>query len=434
MRVLFSIFLLTYFGALNFFFSGSIEDYGEAKAQGLVVINLLQLGAGVVALGLVLASPSARASLKRSWPLLAICALATLSAAWSPDPAKTVRTALALVIMTLLATALVDRLGPHAAVRCLITSMTVACLLSIMVVIIWPTTSVHQATDSFQSVHAGLWRGVLAHKVSLGIFSGLLIGLALTAHASYASLPLRLLALASGLTCLIGSGSATGIVTASVYIFISLAAKSIVKRPPSKRQGLSVILAVCLIVLGYFFFTGQLDRWAVLLGRSPDLTGRATYWPHIIDFVKSYAPTLGFGYGAGYRFIGPLLEARAGTRLTEAHNGLIELLVAFGYLGASFVCLMIALFLRRAVRLIAAAPRELAPIAIVPLVALSANILTSYAESIVLMPAGIWTMAFMIAVAVLSRLEVDAGRRVERSAPVSSAPTGPFVLPHDRAA
>ncbi len=38
MRVLFSIFLLTYFGALNFFFSGSIEDYGEAKAQGLVEV------------------------------------------------------------------------------------------------------------------------------------------------------------------------------------------------------------------------------------------------------------------------------------------------------------------------------------------------------------------------------------------------------------
>jgi O-antigen ligase len=428
MNALFILFLLTFFGAINYFFVGDLENYGAAQAQGLLIVNLLQLGAGALAIATIFSSATAKATLRRSAPLLGICALAIASALWSPDPYMTVRKAMALTTMALMAMAIVDRVGVHQAIRCLIASMTIACVLSIVAVIVSPSTAVHQATDSFQSVHAGLWRGVLAHKVSLGIFSGLLIALAITADTRHAPLPLRLVAGVSGLTCLIGSGSASGLVTTAVYVGIHLCAKWIAGRKPERRGALSFAFAGLLVLLGYFFFSGDLDRWAVLVGRQPDLTGRATYWPHVIEFVRSYAPTVGFGYGAGYRFIGPLLESIAGTRLTEAHNGLLEMLVAFGYLGTTVVSCLVVLLLWRALKLVRTAPRDLASVSVFPLTAMATNILTSYAESIILMPAGVWTIVFMFSIAILCRLEEPAQTKATERPTARPRIASPFAV------
>jgi O-antigen ligase len=371
----------------------------------LPFINALQLAAGLFAIATIASSPDAKAIFRRSAPVLAICGLAALSALWSPDPVLTLRKSMALVFIAGLGLATVARLGPQEAVRCLLATMTIVCLMSIALAIFSPTLAVHQETDAFQSVHAGLWRGVLAHKVSLGIFAGLLIGMAVCAHRSYASMPLRLLAILAGAVCLVGSGSATGIVTAAIYIGVHTAGRVIVSKAEDRRRGLTLMLVGGLLVFGYILFSGLLDKFAVLLGRSPTLTGRSDYWRHIIDFIHSAAPTLGFSYAAGYKAIAPILDARAGSMLTEAHNGYLETLVAFGYLGTPFIAAMLAITFWRSVQLLRSASADIAPIAVFPITIIATNLLTSYAESIVLMPGGIWTVAFMLAVGVLSSLE-----------------------------
>ncbi len=405
MKVVCTLFLLTFIGALNFLFVDLSGNYAEVKAGGLPFINALQLAAGLFAFGTLASSPEAKAIFRRSAPVLAACGLAVVSALWSPDPVLTIRKAMSLFFIAGLGMAVVARLGPHEALRCLLGTMTLVCLMSIAAAIISPTLAVHQETDAFQSVHAGLWRGVLAHKVSLGIFAGLLIGLAVCAHKSYASIPLRLLAILTGATCLVGSGSATGIVTAAIYIGVHTAGRVIVCKPEDRRRGLTLMLVAGLLVFGYILFSGLLDKFAVLLGRSPTLTGRSDYWRHIIAFIHSAAPTLGFSYAAGYKAIAPILDARAGSMLTEAHNGYLETLVAFGYLGTPFIAAMLGITFWRSIKLVRSAPAEIAPVAVFPIAIIATNLLTSYAESIVLMPGGIWTVAFMLGVGVLSSLE-----------------------------
>ena len=424
MKVVCTLFLLTFIGALNFLFVDTSSNYAEVKANGLPFINALQLAAGLFAIATLVSSSEAKAACRRSAPVLAICGLAVMSALWSPDPMLTIRKSMSLVFIAGLGIAIVVRLGPQEALRCFIGTMTLVCLMSIAAAIISPTLAVHQETDAFQSVHAGLWRGVLAHKVSLGIFSGLLIGVAVCAHRSYASIPLRLLAILTGLICLIGSGSATGIVTAAIYVGVHSAARVIVSKPEERRRGLTLMLVAALLVFGYILFSGVLDKFAVLLGRSPTLTGRSDYWQHIVPFLHSSAPTLGFSYGAGYKAIAPLLDARAGTKLTEAHNGYLETLVAFGHLGTSFAGAMLALIVWRSIKLLRSAPAEIAPIAVFPIAIIATNLLTSYAESIVLMPGGVWTVAFMLGVGVLSSLETR--RSIEETRDVR--PIG-FALP-----
>jgi len=378
--------LIVYFGAM-----GTIW-FQVAGPQMLIC--------GAFSVSLILSDDHSMKLAKRCWPLWLMAGIAMFSSLWSVSPSYTFRQALQLLFAIALGIALVGRLGAVNAIKLFIQALCWACLLSAIWALAWPFIGVHQSTDNYQSVHAGLWRGVLAHKVTLGTTAGMTLGLLIAYGWKVFSNPLTYIgAVIISIVCLLGSGSATGIVVTIVLVGTSYTARLLAQWPNSLSRKAVRILAVLMIGLIAIMFSGLGNQFAALLGKSADLTGRADYWPYVIEVVNNGSFLIGYGYIAGFRSLTPLLNDLSGNLLTEAHNGALDMLVAFGYIGATVILLLyFALFLQ-SLRLITLAPPEVAKLAMLPYSVIATTITISYAESVMLTNIGIWTVLLSLAVA-----------------------------------
>ncbi len=386
---------------------------------------------GALSIGLIATSSHAKALASRCWPLFAMCAIAMLSALWSVDPSVSIRRSLQLIFACSLGVALVGRLGSVEAVRSIIRAMSFACALSVLWVVLYPTWAIHQATDSAQTVHAGLWRGIFSHKVNYSMFAGLTLGLllfygrrAFKRNVSY------VVALASALAGLIGSGSATGAVVALTFALLLHVSFINASRSHELRRklvrGLVAFLSLWIILMT----SGALNQLAALFGRSTDLTGRSTYWPFVMSFLHEGSIFVGYGYAAGFRYVGRLIADRAQLALGEAHNGYIEMLVAFGYLGGVTVIALHILLFWQAVRLLHELPARTARIGVLPLATMTILLMTGYIESVILAPAGIFAVLLPIIVAIRAQISMqilENRRRWSSSGSESSAAVGQTI-------
>lgn len=364
----------------------------------LSIPPIVAMGAtGIIAISFIVSSPRATAIAKQCWPLYAMCAIAFLSALWSVDPSVTVRRSFQLLFSCLLGVAMVGRLGSGEAIKVAVRSMVVVCVLSVIWVVLFPDIAVHQSTDAWQSVHAGLWRGVLSHKVDLGIFAGLTLALVMFYGPKGTGDPATFVigAVAAG-ACLLGSGSATGIVVAGVLFITMRLAAANAKQPLKIRKKLLRSLVLALAAWTGLTVSGLFDQMASMVGRSGDLTGRATYWPYVMDFLNSGNWVVGYGYGAGFRYVARLIQDEAELALGEAHNGYIEMLVAFGYVFGSIVIALHIYMFWQSARLQLVTPSRAAKVAAFPLGVMTVMLITSYIESILLAPAGVFAVLMPI--------------------------------------
>jgi O-antigen ligase len=267
---------------------------------------------------------------RRCRPALYLVAVALLSSFWSFDPASTFRGSYVLLTTTLFALAMASRLSPTACIQTIVQALVLICVLSIVWVFLFPQDAVHQATDRIQFQHAGLWRGVMSHKQGLGVISGLATGFLLFYGSTVFSSPIiTLAALASGLACLFGSGSVTGLITAMLLSAMLYITYWIALSPPQARKGgLAVLVGTIAVAYGGFHF-GLLDFVMPLFGKSTDLTGRAGEWPWVVTNINSNGALLGGGFSSGWEaFWAPTISI---------DNGYIEMLGSFGYIGAALV-------------------------------------------------------------------------------------------------
>jgi O-antigen ligase len=107
----------------------------------------------------------------------------------------------------------------------------------------------------------------------------------------------------------------------------------------SKRQVAAIQIIVMFGLLIVFATAmGAMNWLGVLFDKSTDLTGRADMWP-VMSAVASSNPVgriIGYGYVAGMKaFIAPTVGPFVGGTPSDAHNGYLEVLIAFGYLGAA---------------------------------------------------------------------------------------------------
>ena len=305
---------------------------------------------------------------------------------------------------TLLGIAIVGRLGCVEGVRLLIRSMSLICVLSVIWALALPEIGVHQATDKVQGVHDGLWRGVFSHKITLGTTAGLTFGLLLFFGRRSFSNPFSYLAaLVASAACVVFSGSATGLVTTVTIIVLLFASHHVAVQGELVRGPLIRIAAVSFILIAILMFSGLLDRLVTLFGRSSDMTGRAYYWPHIIAFVNQGNALLGYGYSQ-FDHIGDAIAYAAGMKLGEAHNGLLEMLVAFGYLGVSIVVAVYTRLLWSSAQHLRRVTPFGAKLCAFPFAFIVVLIVSSYAESIILGYRGVWTVLLAVAVSLSARM------------------------------
>jgi hypothetical protein len=132
--------------------------------------------------------------------------------------------------------------------------------------------------------------------------------------------------------------------------------------------------AIAVVAVGLGFKSGILDYVIVqVLGKSTDLTGRADFWPIILqNFHSSGSSFLGGGFGA---------NIAADMSEWSVDNGYLDKFLEFGYLSSPIVFVAYAAILLGSIRLVLNTPTELARANIFPFAIWSVILIVNISES-----------------------------------------------------
>lgn len=378
---------------------GTETNQVELAAASSMLSQIVLAGFYLVAAVLFINSGRAGEIFKRTWPVLLLPALAIVSVLWSPDPYLTFRRSAAFLGTVLFGLSLASRFTMAGAVTLIIRALSLSMLLSLLLVIALPSQGVHQLTDAaaFQPEHAGLWRGIFAHKNILGGLSGLTAAL-LMAYGRIAFSPIvRYCALALSIVCLVGAHSGDGFAIA-VFLTIMLLLLLLLERlAPHLRLVAATFLLVLFILLAGFWD----EIFKVLLsalGKSSDLSGRTVFWSYLLEFLNENLPLYGYGYFAGFSLtVAPTISDLSGHQFDtfgSAHNGYLEALVAFGYIGLIIMCGVLILLAWRAIRLAIFEDRFHTGLNGLPLSIIGLLVGYNMVESVLLSPNTVWVILF----------------------------------------
>lgn len=273
----------------------------------------------------------------RSWPLLALCALALLSAFWAPDAGLTLRRGAALSLGYLAAMTLVVRFSPLDAQKFVIRTLGACILASLAFVFLLPEYGIHQITDGFQSVHAGSWRGIFNHRTLLGRLSALCFAITLWFGGdAYERPALRWAIVFASLLCVVMSRSGGAIISVVILSasppLIRAATSSLAR---AKVALLTLIAGGALIAV---FGPSLINIILEALGKSSNLTGRVPLWNAIL-ITANDRPILGYGYSSGF-LIGVMPRVANALRtafIPNAQSAYIDIYVSLGLVGLSIL-------------------------------------------------------------------------------------------------
>jgi len=343
------------------------------------------------------------------WPILVMPILALASATWSDDPELTLRRAFALVGTVFFGLSFASVFNFRQCVSIVTGILPIAMLLSIVWVLLFPETGVH-LTD----VHVGLWRGIFAHRNTLGGQWGSITFALLSVYGHYAfkSWALRIVAIIVTLICLVGANSGTGYVLAAVIPLFAFSMSFIAAQPKGSR--LFLISVTLIIVLFLYLFADEISAlvlWSI--GKYPDFTGRTAIWHNVTQLVESHW-LFGRGYFVGYVTIDKMIKAFTGSAFGgfgSAHNGYLEILVYFGYFGLT-ICLMVLAWLTyRGLLLILQGASDNAILNTFPVSVVAFALVYNTVESQLMAPNSLVTLLLAIVAGMIARLgEADSYR------------------------
>jgi len=318
-----------------------VLETGAGSPMSQVILGAFYL----ISAMLLLANRHARQLLLFAWPILLLPGLAIASAMWSPDPMLTLRRAIAFLGTILFGLSFGSAYRFHDALKLIVISLAVVMGLSIVLAFADPVRAIHQPDDAIQAVHAGSWRGIFAHRNTLGFWAGssiVIIGL-----AGFQTIRRRWLwaaALVAAAVCVVATGSSAGLTIVVMGATYFLMLNSTLKQP-ERLRGALLLFWVLIVLLGILCFEDIARFGLQLLGRDSNLTGRTDLWANLIDLVSSSDKPLGFGY-----FVGTMLLTRRLSSATQqvanvnAHNGFVEAYIYFGWLGVA-VAIAVVLWL-----------------------------------------------------------------------------------------
>jgi hypothetical protein len=186
----------------------------------------------------------------------------------------------------------------------------------------------------------------------------------------------------------------TGVVGAALLLTLLVLFQSILR---ASKAGTRTSIKIALIVIMVFMalvWSGALNNLSLLLERSPDLTGRAELWPEVATVVRSNAigMFIGYGYVAGMQaLVGPSIAGIIGFTPSDCHNGYLEMVVAFGYVGSLLPLLVHAWIYRGSKELLLTFPRTAAKLGVLPMSLLMTGAFLNYSESEVMVLGSIFT-------------------------------------------
>ena len=349
-RVLFTVFTILNFPAFTIQLA---MDMNTGHWTGSPILRATTISSELFVLAVILSSRGMVSFVLKCWPILVLVSMAVISATWSLNLSATIHESNTYLTTVLLGLAMVGALPQFQCIRTAVRAMVLGCVLSVVWVLVFPAVGIHQLTDPYQSVHAGLWRGIFSHKQGLGYFAGLTTGLLLFYRTTIFPMPLLAVSLACSLACLIGTQSATGVVVTAITPALLYFCNAVMRRPPPARRSIFFLFVMGCVAIAAAYELGLMDFMIVhILGKSTDLTGRADAWPIILENFKIYGfSSLGGGFGANL-----------GSYLSEwsVDNGYIDKFIEFGYLFSPIIFVTFVAILWLGARLILTAPSETA--------------------------------------------------------------------------
>jgi exopolysaccharide production protein ExoQ len=346
-----------------------------------MVVQILTASIIIVACGLLLCSRRTSEMALGTWPIFVMPAMAFVSMLWSPDPDFTLRKSVAFTGTVLIGFLVATMLSTKDAIRLLGRVLSATIVLSVVWVYLFRHYGVHNAADN-QAQVVGDWRGVFSHRTVLGHVAGLTMAL-LISYGSFiwSSRFFRYGIVALSAACLIGADSGGGFLTAAFVPLGLLLTQALIKLKPAHRGAALVLILVAILPL-MLLAPKLLSAGLAILHKQPNLTGRIPLWDTLLILAEKQ-PLLGYGYAAGFIYtVQPRVLGATGYAFAHCHNGYLEVLIAFGYLGLGICLAVIIWLLRETGRLVVAPPAHLGRLSgfpfIIVMYALGANCIESF--------------------------------------------------------
>ena len=275
----------------------------------------------------------------RFWPLLLLPAMALISAFWSEDPAKTIRTGIQFTFSTILAIRFGTTLTPTTAINSVFLATLLGFILSVLALVAPPLQPAFgNGNDAFI--------GVYVQKTVAGLALAVFV-MALCAKGAIGNFRVASILLAIGALPFVA-------MTKSVSAFVVLGCLSIILVQGLVKHKQATTRFAILILTGLFIVTSLLIFWidrfdlaAFLLefvGKSTSLTGRTDIWQLGIEVAEDY-PLLGFGYAAFWG--NPIfaeewgfIHATVDPRLTGFHSLYVEALASTGIVSVVLIVMV----------------------------------------------------------------------------------------------
>ncbi|MFN4140738.1 O-antigen ligase family protein [Aestuariivirga sp.] len=380
----------------------------EAAAGSPISQLILAMFYSVGAL-LLISNAGSRRMLKAVWPILLLPALALVSTLWSPDPALSLRRAVAFMGTILFGLSLGSAYRFRDTLGLVAFSMALVMALSIGLAYLDPVRAIHQPDDAIQAVHAGSWRGIFAHRNTLGFWAGAsLVILALAGREAFPSRWLQVIAIVAAAACLLATGSRAGIAVVVLGMFYFLIVVSTLNRP-ARLQGAMIVFWALAGLLAYLSFEeiARVGLW--LLGRESDLSGRTHLWSYIVTLVRSADRPLGLGYFVGTLLLDERISAATQWRNVNAHNGFLEAYVYFGWMGLVLSMALALWLLLATARLARLGVAHVGYLAAVPAAVVFFVLAHNLVESTIVSPNNLNNVLLAIAAAMAARASLPEG-------------------------
>jgi exopolysaccharide production protein ExoQ len=292
------------------------EWYGKPGDKLTQALNLLAIGISLLLFWW--GTRRQRSPLfNRALPLGA-AGLLVISALWSVAPSTTVTRGVAYFFLLIGAIGIGEIFDSHKVIR--LTALIGGFLGAVSLIL--PDAAIP---------YIGGLRGPLPSKNSLG--EAMAIGVLAGLHGVRIGGRGRFLYLGIAFLCTLVAvfcNSATALVT--IFAFFTLHFIGTLYVKGGGRRIISIALALVAAVI-FIFFMNNMNLIFSLLGKDDTLTGRADFWPYIIDYIYQ-RPLLGWGFSAFFQ--SPDIGSMIGVDINEAHNSLLQLLLDIGIIGTAF--------------------------------------------------------------------------------------------------
>jgi O-antigen ligase len=321
--------------------------------------------------------------LNRALPLTA-AGLLISSYFWSAAPDTTLTRSMAYLFVVVGAIGIAKILDADEVMRLTALLAGISAALSLLLIFL-PRAAVVTGDD---------FRGLFDHKNVLG--QAMAIGVLAGLHGLRIRRRRRLVPITVTLLCMFVaflSKSDTSLLVIFAFIILHMVGTLYIRG--GSRRMISICLTIVIVPI-FIVLMMNVDLILTFLEKEPTLTGRTDLWPYLIEYIYQ-RPWLGWGFTAFWQ---PSNAAAAevsamvgwGFVSTEAHNGLLQLLLDVGILGTA---LFLYLWLRNLIMAVRCMNGPAPEIGVSALLLLIGILLNGLTEQVLSTPNG-WTTQFFL--------------------------------------